>query len=224
MRDRVDLPAPLTPSRAIFSPRLTVKLIPEKTCQLAVVFAQVRDREHLLAAALGLGEAEIDLSCLFPFGDQVEFFQLLDAALHFGGLAGLGAETVDIGLDALDLGFLQLALLLQGRGLLFLFLQVMGIIPLVNGDLAPVEFGDLADHLVQEHVVVGNGQQRAAVISQVVFQPLHALGVQVVGRFVQEHDLRLGEQDDGQEYAHLPAAGKIAAVLFARRRHGNPAL
>ena len=51
------------------------------------------------------------------------------------------------------------------------------------------------------------------VIFQIALQPLHALRIEVIGRFVEEHDIRGGQQDQRYQDAHLPATGKFSAVL-----------
>jgi len=49
---------------------------------------------------------------------------------------------------------------------------------------------------------------------EVVFHEALGSDVEVVGRFVEEEDLGLGEEELGHRDAHLPATGKFAAVAF----------
>jgi len=60
-------------------------------------------------------------------------------------------------------------------------------------------------------MIVGHDQNGAGVVLQVAFQPFHAFRIEVVGRFVQQHDVRLGKQDGSQQNAHFPTAGKHVA-------------
>ena len=41
---------------------------------------------------------------------------------------------------------------------------------------------------------MGHDQDRAGIVAQVAFQPVHALGVEMVGRLVQQQKLRLVEE------------------------------
>jgi len=63
--------------------------------------------------------------------------------------------------------------------------------------------------VIQEVAVVSDGDDRAFVVLQVLLQPGHALGIQMVGGFVQQQDVRLLEQQTAQRHA---------AALAARQR------
>ena len=80
--------------------------------------------------------------------------------------------------------------MLQPLGLLF---QPGGIIALVGDAAAAIEFQDPAGDVVQEVPVVGDDQDRALVVDQVLLQPGDGFRIQVVGRFVEEGDRRAGE-------------------------------
>ena len=69
-----------------------------------------------------------------------------------------------------------------------------------------IEVEDLVDHHLEQRGVVADHHQAAAERLQVVAQPGHRVGVQVVGGLVQQQGLRVGEQDPGQLHpAPLPA-------------------
>ena len=69
-----------------------------------------------------------------------------------------------------------------------------------------IEVEDLVHHHVEQRGVVADHHQAAAERLQVVAQPGHRVGVQVVGRLVQQQGLRVREQDPGQLHpAPLPA-------------------
>ena len=101
-----------------------------------------------------------------------------------------------------DFGFL-----LDPHALLFLF-EPRGVVALVRDAVAAVEFEDPAGHVIQEVAVVGDGDDRALVVAQVMFEPGHGLGVQVVGGLVEQQDVRLAEQEAGEGDAALFAAGE----------------
>ena len=53
---------------------------------------------------------------------------------------------------------------------------------------------DLVDHIrhvVKKHPVMGDHDHRSVIVFQVLLQPLHRGHVQMVGRLVQKHDVRL---------------------------------
>jgi hypothetical protein len=69
--------------------------------------------------------------------------------------------------------------------------------------VAAVQLQNPAGHVVEKVAVVGHGDDRAGVALQVVFQPGHAFGVQVVGRLVQQQDVGLLQQQAAQGHAAL---------------------
>ncbi len=55
---------------------------------------------------------------------------------------------------------------------------------------------------------MGNRDDRAFVVLEVLFQPANRLGVQVVGRFVQQQDVRLFEQQATERHTPPFTAGE----------------
>ena len=64
---------------------------------------------------------------------------------------------------------------------------------------------------------MGDHQHRAGIFLEVVFQPLDALGVEVVGRLVEQQDRRLLDQQPGQRDAALLTARKVLDRPVGRR-------
>ncbi len=79
-----------------------------------------------------------------------------------------------------------------------LLFQPGGVVALPGDALPPIQFQDPLRHIVQEVAVVGDGDHGAGIVLEMVLHPGHGLGVQVVGRFVQEQDVRLLEQEPAQ--------------------------
>jgi hypothetical protein len=72
--------------------------------------------------------------------------------------------------------------------------------------VATVEFEDPACDIVQKVAVVRDGDHGAGVLLQVLLQPVHAFGVEVVGGLIEEEDIRLLDQQAAQGHAaFLPA-------------------
>ena len=76
-----------------------------------------------------------------------------------------------------------------------------------------VEVEDLVDRRLEQRVVVADHHEPAAVRLEEVAQPDDRVGVEVVGRLVEQHDLGTGEQDPGQLDATTLAARKRADRL-----------
>ncbi len=129
--------------------------------------------------------------------------------LVIGGQAGLGLGLARfcagpnpfqfLGQGALA-GF-AFALLLH-HALLLLF-QPAGIVALIGHAFAAIELQGPLGHLIQEVAVVGHQDHAAGEGFQVVLQPGHGLGVQVVGGLVQQQHVGLGQQQAGQGDAAL---------------------
>ena len=148
-----------------------------------------------------------------------------------GGLRRLGAE----------LGRLQLqdaGLLLDVDAFLLAALLVRGALPLVvlpahvvdvDHLAVRVQVEDLVHGLLHELHVVADHDQSALEVLEELAQPDHRVGVEVVGRLVEEHRLGAGEQDPGELDAAALAAGEgrqrlvedaVGQAQVARDRRG----
>ncbi len=74
------------------------------------------------------------------------------------------------------------------------------------GQVAAVQFGNTAGHVLQEAPIVGNEDDGAGEIGQLFFQPGDSRDVQVVGGLVQQQDVGLADQSLGQGHAAAPAS------------------
>ena len=71
---------------------------------------------------------------------------------------------------------------------------------------ALIEFKNLITHTVKEVAIVGHHEQCHARLSEEFLQPLHHLHVEVVGRLVEDEEIRLVQQYQGQSQTlHLSA-------------------
>ena len=147
-------------------------------------------------------------------------------------MGGARLET----LDELDLlrqhGLLALELrllltLVQGALLLIEFV-VSGIVV----ELARLDLHDLGDDAVHELAVVRGQHEHAVIVLQELLQPDQAFEIEMVARLVEQHRVRLHQEDAGQCHAHLPAARELAHVAVhhllaeaeARENLARPAL
>ncbi|GIX34514.1 MAG: hypothetical protein KatS3mg126_0293 [Lysobacteraceae bacterium] len=110
---------------------------------------------------------------------------------------------------------LLVLLLLQA---LLLLHQPLGVVALPGDAAAAVELEDPFGGVVEEVAVVGDRHHGARVALQELLQPLHRLGVEVVGRLVEEQHVRLGEQQPAQGHAALLASGEVLDARIPRRQ------
>ena len=202
--------------------RLALAVLAQKRDAVVLVDAQVEPPQHGGVAVaggavldvddgrrqfVGLREGEDALGHLLGRGDHVHALDHLQPGLRLLGLAGLGAEAVD---EGLQVGAAVLLLSGGGGELGALFgaqLDEAVVGRAVVGQLAVLEVEDRADGAVQEAAVVGDDDDRVRVAREVGFEPERAFEVEVVGRLVEQQQVGLGEEHAGERHAHPPAAG-----------------
>lgn len=153
-------------------------------------------------------KAEVHFFHAFGYDDGLNFIQLFYPALYLGGFGGLVAEAAD---KIFQFGYFFLLGFPFGKegfqlGAAALF--VLAVIAGVSAKFAVQQFVHFVDAGVQKRAVVRDNDKAAAVVLQKVFQPAARFQVQIVGRLVQQHDVRACQYYFGQADAHLPAAGK----------------
>ena len=95
---------------------------------------------------------------------------------------------------------------LEALGLL---LEVGRVVALVADEATAVDLGDPLRDVVEEVPVVGDGDDGAVVLLQVLLEPEHALGVEVVGGLVEQQQVGLLQQQLGERDAALLTAGEV---------------
>ena len=174
------------------------------------------------------------MSGVRPHGDRRREAQLRDLVLHAdvgqpGGqalgplvhaLRGLGlrrlrAHLVGLGVERVDLPLGVRPLLLAAALVGLPLLQVALPAEVVDVDLGPVgvEVPHLVDDGLEQLDVVADHDQAAAVAGEEAAQPGDRVGVEVVGRLVEQQRLGVGEQDPGQLDAAALATGQGAQRL-----------
>lgn len=157
----------------------------------------------------------VGLAALLEFL-RLQFLEALQARLGLG-LAALGALAypLQLGLHGLGVGGFLLGFLGQAGGLGF---QPAGVVAFERDAMATVEFEDPAGDVVEEVAVVGDRHHGAGEVVQEMLQPGHRVGVQVVGRFVQQQHVGSRQQQAAQRYAALFAAGQVLDLGIPRRQ------
>ena len=118
-------------------------------------------------------------------------------------LCHIGRETADefFQLLALFLGFHALVLSLTQGKLRRLIPE--RVVTGEDGDLAEVDVDGLRGNSIEEVTVVADDENALLKRTQVFFQPLNGVEVEVVGRLVEQQVVGVSEERLGQHYAYL---------------------
>ena len=166
-----------------------------------------------------------------PLGHRDEDLLRLVAALVFVGRQFLeaGQTRLALGLPALGILAHPLQLLLQRLlasrlGSFFLtqaiafLVQPRAVVAAPGNAAAPVQLQDPFGGIVEEVAVVGDGHHRAGELLQELLQPVDALGIEVVGRLIEQQHVRARQQQPAQGHAALLAAREVADLRVPRRQ------
>ena len=216
----VVLPTPLGPMTPTMPLRGSVNdrsLMRVRPVEALVEVLDLDDEVAQPRADRDLDLLEVELARLLRFGRHLLVAPQPRLVL---GLPGLGARPHPR--EFVPEPLLQLLVLrpwtCQTLGLL---LQIRRVVALVGVGPAAVELEDPLGDVVQEVPVVGDRQDRARVGGQVLLEPLHALGVEVVGGLVEQQQVGLGQQQLAQRHAAPLTAGQVGHRL--RPAAGNAA-
>lgn len=110
-------------------------------------------------------------------------------------------------IDRLLAGFFLVVFLLQALVLLH---QPIGVVALPRNAAAAIQFQDPLGGVVQEVAIMGDRHDGAGVARQELFQPLDGLGVQMVGRFVEQQHVWFFQQQAAQRYATTLTTGEVS--------------
>ena len=86
-------------------------------------------------------------------------------------------------------------------------------------DRAAVDFDDAGGQILQKTAVMGDEQQTAFPLQQGFLQPIDGFDIEVVGRFVEQKNIRLRHQSAGQQDPPLHAAGKGGEIQLGIQTH-----
>jgi hypothetical protein len=162
--------------------------------------------DDLVAEALADRDEEfVGLVALLVIGFR-HLVEAGEAGLALGlACLGVAAHPFEFLLHGLHVRVDLLGLGLQPR---FLLLQPGRIVALPRDAVTAVEFEDPLGGVVEEVAVVRHGDHGAGEAGEELFQPFHRLGVEVVGRLVQQQHVGARQQQLAQRDAALFAAGE----------------
>ncbi len=190
------------------------KLVDEQA--IAVALRNLFHREYLVAQALR--DRDEDLLRLVP---RLAF---LGRELLEPGEARLGLRLaplrvlphpLELVLHRLDARRLLARLDLQA---LLLLLEPARVVAFPRNAVAAVELEDPARGVIEEVAVVRDGDHGAREALQVLLEPLDALGIEVVGRLVEQQQIRFRQQQPAQGDTALLAAGQHVHFLLPGRK------
>ncbi len=180
-------------------------------------------RDHALTAARRLRKTEVHR--LLARERRFDFFHpvnLLQFALRLRRLARLGPKAIGECLERRDLFLLILVgreLLLCARRLLFDVTVPVAAIP---NESSMRDLDNRTDQLVQKLAVVRDHQDRAGIIFQIILEPDQRLEVEVIGRFIEQQQIRFLDKQTGEMRTHHPAAAhrfqRSIEIRFAKRQ------
>jgi hypothetical protein len=81
-----------------------------------------------------------------------------------------------------------------------------------------VQMQNMRRHAVEELAVVRDHQQHAGILQQPLLEPEHRIEIEMVGRLVEQQQIRRHHQRAREIQAHAPAAGEIRNRLAMRLR------
>ncbi len=216
IRNSVVLPAPLAPITPTMPARGRSKLRSSISSCSPKPLRRSTAVEHLLAEArprrdVDLHVLELDVALL---GDQLLVAR--EARLRLRAFAlRVRAHPLELGRDRAFAALFRALFLRQAR---LLLLEPARVVALVGDPLAAVELEDPAGDVVEEVTVVRDRDDRALVLGQVLLEPRDRLGVEVVGRLVQQQQVGRAQQQATQRDAPALAAGELAHVGVGRRQ------
>ena len=188
---------------------------------VAVALAQVRDLDDLVAEPRPGRDRDLELARgllgVVRLGQQLLVGRQASLAL---GLAGLGAHPDPFELAG-ERALACVRRLLLLRQPIELLLEPARVVAGERDPAAAVELEDPLRDVVEEVAVVGDGDDRARVLVEEALEPLDRLGVEVVGRLVEQQQVGVLEQQPGERDAALLAAGERRRR--PRRRAGSGA-
>jgi hypothetical protein len=193
-------------------PRVDGQVHIRENLQRTVGLAEALGRKRGPAAGRRIREAERGHAVVFADGLQPAEQPLgpLGHVLGRDGLGGLRPHLVGLVKQDLGLLFGVGTFTLAGPLVGFALGEVALPVHVVEVDLRAVgvEQEDLVDGGFEQLGVVADHDQTALVVFQEVTQPGDGIGVEVVGRFVEEHGLGVRVEDPGQLHTAALATGE----------------
>ena len=193
--------------------RLDGKLQAAEERPVAVRLRDALAPQHVVADARGLRQLQAHHLELGLVLDQLVLLEALQARGAAARLLRALARLVphDVLLLGADLVQLLLVVSLAGEHALAAQADEVGVVAGVLADASLVDLDDAVHHVVEQPAVVAHEHHGPRVLlAEEVLEPAPALDVEVVGRLVEEQEVRLLEEEPRQPHARALAAGHLA--------------
>ncbi len=189
------------------SPAASLKVRPLKRVRVPILRGDVQQIDHAVGQLWRGRDEQLDVHFLlgaFLAGDLVI---AVDPVPGFRpARPGAAAHPLELPLEeALALVLLHIL----ARGTLGARGEVIGVIPLVADEFPARQLDDARGDAVEEIAVVRDKEARARVAAQEVLEPGDALGIEVVGRLVEDQEVGLLDERAAERDAALLAAGEV---------------
>ena len=170
----------------------------------AVALAQLLDLDHEVAEPRARRNVDLVRLVARLELDRRQLVELAEPGLALG-LARLGIRAHPLEL-ARERAAEPLLLLFLLREPLLLLLEPGGVVALPGNAVASIELEDPSGHVVEEVAVVSHADDGARILLEVLLEPGDRLGVEVVGRLVEQQHVRLRQQQPAERDAAALAA------------------
>ncbi len=182
---------------------------------VAKALRQVFRLDHHIAQTRTRGDDDFRCASglLVALGQQFFVFGDTGLALRLTGLRA-GSNPLLLGGKSALTATLFLLFLSQTLALLF---QPRRVVAFEWIAASTLDLENPVGHVVEEVTVMGDDHDGAFVVTQGLFEPCHALGVEMVGRFVEQKQIRLFQQQTAQRDATALTSGELVDGAVSRR-------
>ena len=123
---------------------------------------------------------------------------------------------------ARDLLGLRVGVLGRARVAFLALAVVRAVVAAERGQPSIAQLPDPGDRGVEERPVVRRDEQRARPPAKVLLEPLERVEVEVVGRLVEQEQVRVGDDQPGERRPRLLAAGQRASAAWTHSSRAKP--
>ena len=150
----------------------------------------------------------------FAWGERfLDEFHALDLLELAHGLRGFGGDLTEAVVELAERGDFLLLVLVGGRLAFVGFVfeaEVVGVVAAPFVEFAVSDFVNFFDDFVHELAVMGDEENGAGVVFEVVLEPEEGDEVEVVGGFVEHEEVGLHHEEASEVGAHDPATAEFA--------------
>ena len=187
---------------------------------LSIILAYLIADNRIITASQTRRELEMHLFVIHLIHlDRYNFLQLLDATLHLYRLSRFISESL---YKVLNISDFLLLVLVSPQLLFTTFLAKYDILIVFHFVVLYPSAGNLQrtiGNIIDKRTVVAHEYYRLGTLSKKLFQPLDTFDIKMVGRLIEQKDIRFLQQDFRQFNTHTPSTGKLSGRTFKILSH-----